>query len=55
MNVTLPVKTIDAHVKALTDEFLGKEYFDVKTFPDATFRVPKWKAKATINMMWKVI
>ncbi|CDL14967.1 putative exported protein [Klebsiella pneumoniae IS46] len=30
VNVTLPVKTIDAHVKALTDEFLGKEYFDVK-------------------------
>ncbi len=56
VSVTLPVKTIDTHVKALTDEFLGKEYFDVKTFPEATFRStkPKWKARATINMMSKV-
>ncbi|USB43614.1 YceI family protein [Klebsiella africana] len=38
VNVTLPVKTIDTHVKALTDEFLGKDYFDVKTFPEATFQ-----------------
>lgn len=38
VNVTLPVKTINTHVQALTDEFLGKEYFDVKTFPEATFQ-----------------
>ncbi|MFW8172023.1 YceI family protein, partial [Klebsiella pneumoniae] len=34
VHVTLPVKTIDTHVKALTDEFLGKEYFDVNTYPE---------------------
>ncbi|MDP1233221.1 YceI family protein, partial [Klebsiella pneumoniae] len=38
-------KTIDAHVKALTDEFLVKEYFDVKTFPDATFQSTKVESK----------
>ena len=45
VSVTLPVKTIDTHVKALTDEFLGKEYFDVKTFPEATFRSTKVESK----------
>ncbi len=33
VNVTLPVKTIDAHVKALTDEFLGKSILMLKRFP----------------------
>ena len=45
VNVTMPVKTIDAHVKALTDEFIGKEYFDVKTFPDATLQSTKVESK----------
>lgn len=37
VNVTLPLKTIDTHVPALTKEFLGNEYFDVKKYPQATF------------------
>lgn len=45
VHVTLPVKTIDTHVKALTDEFLGKEYFDVKTYPEATFQSTRVESK----------
>lgn len=45
VHVTLPVKTIDTHVKALTDEFLGKEYFDVNTYPEATFQSTRVESK----------
>ena len=55
VNVTLPVKTIDAHVKALTDEFLGKEYFDVKTFPEATFQSTKVEGNLTIKGITKPV
>ncbi|KFZ38206.1 polyisoprenoid-binding protein [Shewanella mangrovi] len=37
VSVTIPVKTVDTHVKALTDEFMGKDYFDVAAHPEATF------------------
>ena len=33
------------HVKALTDEFLGKEYFDVNTYPEATFQSTRVESK----------
>lgn len=46
-SVTLPVETIDTHIKALTDEFLGEEYFDVKTFPEATFRNTEAESKGS--------
>lgn len=37
VSVTIPVKTIDTRVDALTKEFMGSEYFDVAKFPTATF------------------
>ena len=45
VNVKLPMKTIDSHVKALTDEFLGKDYFDVKTYPEAIFQSTSVESK----------
>lgn len=41
VDVTLPVKTVDTHVPALTDEFKAAEYFDLKQFPTATFHSTK--------------
>lgn len=38
VDVTLPVKNIDTHVKKLNEEFMGKDYFDVKQYPQATFK-----------------
>ncbi len=37
VNVTIPVKTIDTGVKALTDEFMEKAFFNVAEHPQATF------------------
>ncbi|WP_446717702.1 YceI family protein [Erwinia sp. OLCASP19] len=44
VDVTLPLKTIDTRVPALTKEFLGAKYFDVKKYPTATFRSSKVSA-----------
>tara|TARA_B100000287_G_scaffold421507_1_gene462285 strand:+ start:3098 stop:3679 length:582 start_codon:yes stop_codon:yes gene_type:complete len=46
VNVTIPVKTVDTKVPALTEEFLNDaEYFDVAKFPTATFKSTKVTAK----------
>lgn len=37
VSVTIPVKTVDTRVPALTKEFLAGEYFDVANYPEATF------------------
>lgn len=41
----LLVKIIDVYVKVLMDEFLGKEYFDVKMFFDVIFQSIKVESK----------
>lgn len=41
VDVTLPIKTIDTHVPALTKEFMAADYFDVAEFPSATFHSTK--------------
>lgn len=38
VDVTIPVKTVDTKVPALTQEFLGEAYFDVAQYPEATFK-----------------
>jgi len=45
VDVTIPVKTVDTHVPALTAEFLEADYFDVSKFPTATFKSTKVEAK----------
>ncbi|WP_074013745.1 YceI family protein [Candidatus Sodalis sp. SoCistrobi] len=45
VDVTIPVKTVDTHVQALTDEFKGEKYFDQKQFPNATFHSTKIVSK----------
>ncbi|WP_228729958.1 YceI family protein [Shewanella avicenniae] len=37
VTVTIPTKTVNTHVQALTDEFMEKDFFDVKAHPEATF------------------
>lgn len=37
ISVTLPVNTVDTYVEKLTNEFLGKDYFNVDMYPMATF------------------
>ncbi|WP_410016288.1 YceI family protein [Sodalis sp. C49] len=41
VDVSIPVATVDTHVKALTDDFKGKDYFDLAAYPLATFRSTK--------------
>ncbi|HEY0210352.1 YceI family protein [Acerihabitans sp.] len=41
VDVSIPIATVDTHVKALTDEFKGKDYFDQAAYPQATFRSTK--------------
>ncbi len=41
VDVVIPIDTVDTHVKALTDEFKGKDYFDQATYPEATFHSTK--------------
>ena len=42
VNVTIPVKTVDTKVEALTEEFLNEaDYFDVAQYPTATFKSTK--------------
>lgn len=41
VDVSLPLKTIDTRVPALTKEFLGAKYFDVKKYPTAVFHSSK--------------
>lgn len=41
VDVSIPVNTVDTHVKALTDEFKNKEYFDLAAYPQATFHSTK--------------
>jgi polyisoprenoid-binding protein YceI len=46
VNVTIPVKTVDTKVEALTEEFLNEaDYFDVAKYPTATFKSTKVTAK----------
>lgn len=38
ISITIPIKTVDTKVPALTEEFLnGADYFDVAKYPTATF------------------
>ena len=41
ISVTLPVATVDSYVEKLTEEFLGKDYFNTDAYPDATFKSTK--------------
>lgn len=41
VDITIPVDSVDTHVKALTDDFKGKDYFNLATFPQATFHSTK--------------
>ncbi|MDK2779264.1 MAG: YceI family protein [Pseudomonadota bacterium] len=42
VNVTIPVKSVDTKVPALTEEFLNQaDYFDVANYPTATFKSTK--------------
>lgn len=41
ISVSIPVKTVDTFVPKLTDEFMAEAYFDVSTFPTATFESTK--------------
>ncbi len=42
VNVTIPVKSVDTKVPALTEEFLNQaDYFDVARYPTATFKSTK--------------
>lgn len=46
VSVSIPVKTVDTRVPALTEEFLNEaDYFDVAKYPTATFRSTKVTAK----------
>jgi polyisoprenoid-binding protein YceI len=41
VDITIPVDSVDTHVKALTDDFKGKDYFNLAEFPQATFHSTK--------------
>jgi len=41
ISVSIPVKTVDTFVPKLTDEFMAEAYFDVSTYPTATFESTK--------------
>jgi polyisoprenoid-binding protein YceI len=41
VDITIPVDSVDTHVKALTDDFKGKDYFNLAAFPQATFHSTK--------------
>jgi polyisoprenoid-binding protein YceI len=41
ISVSIPVKTVDTFVPKLTDEFMAETYFDVSSFPTATFESTK--------------
>lgn len=45
VKVSIPVKTVDTHVPALTKEFLAEPYFNVAKYPTATFVSNKVVAK----------
>lgn len=44
VEVSIPVKTVDTRVPALTEEFLEATYFDVENFPEATFKSTRIEA-----------
>ncbi|WP_110650498.1 YceI family protein [Salinicola peritrichatus] len=44
VEVSIPVKTVDTRVPALTEEFLEASYFDVEKFPEATFKSTRIEA-----------
>jgi len=44
VEVSIPVKTVDTRVPALTEEFLEASYFDVENFPEATFKSTRIEA-----------
>lgn len=45
VEVSIPVKTVDTRVPALTTEFMEAPYFEVAKFPTATFKSTKIVAK----------